>query len=124
MFLFPISSALWSIKKYFRTSHLRDRVRSSTKIIEFDNVKFRKSVSSEDGGCREFPKTDSNSIFSKKWVIQNRKFSNPFFSVNNPFFFYNSVVVAIQIYFSPTFVKLWVHTSDNIAGVELGPQYY
>ena len=40
---------------------------------------------------------------------------------------YNNVVVTKQIYFSPTFLKSWVHISDNIAGV-LGlvgdAQYY
>ena len=30
---------------------------------------------------------------------------------------YNNVVVTKQIYFSSIFLKLWVHISDNIAGV-------
>ena len=36
----------------------------------------------------------------------------------------NNVVVTKQIYFSPMFFKLWVHTFDNIAGVVGGPGYY
>ena len=63
-------------------------------------------------------------MFSKKLVklvIQSRKFPDPFFFQSISC---NSLVVAIQIYFSPIFVKLWVHASDNIAGVERGPQYY
>ena len=34
---------------------------------------------------------------------------------------YNNVVVTKQIYFSPTFLKSWVHISDNTAGVLGGP---
>ena len=30
---------------------------------------------------------------------------------------YNNVVVTKQIYFSLTFLKLWVHISNNITGV-------
>ena len=43
------------------------------------------------------------------------------------FFFlisYNNVVATKQIFFSPTFLKLWVNISDSIAGVVGGPQYY
>ena len=45
-----------------------------------------------------------------------------------PFFFqsivYNNVVVTKQICFLTIFLKLWVHISDNIAGLVGGPQYY
>ena len=37
---------------------------------------------------------------------------------------YNNVVVTLQINFSPTFLKLWVHISDNIEGVAGSPEYY
>ena len=37
---------------------------------------------------------------------------------------YNNVVVTKQIYFSPTFLKSWVHIYGNITGIEGGPQYY
>ena len=39
---------------------------SSTKIIEFDNVKFSKNISSKDGVSREFLGIDSNGTSSKK----------------------------------------------------------
>ena len=39
---------------------------SSTKIIEFDNLKFPKSISSKDGVQRDFLGIDSNSMSSKK----------------------------------------------------------
>ena len=42
-----------------------------------------------------------------------------FFSVS-----YNNMVVTKQIYFWPTFLKSWVHISDDIAGVVGGLQYY
>ena len=48
-------------------------------------------------------------MFLKKGVFQKRKFSFPF--------------VRRQIYFSPIFLKSWVHISDNIAGVVGGSQY-
>ena len=41
-------------------------IMSSTKIIEFDIVKFPKSISSKDGVWREYLEIDSNSTFSKK----------------------------------------------------------
>ena len=41
-----------------------------------------------------------------------------FFSVS-----YSNVAFTKQIYFSPTFLKLWVHIFDNIAGVVGDPQY-
>ena len=34
------------------------------------------------------------------------------------------MVVTKQIYFRPTFLKSWVHISDDIAGVVGGLQYY
>ena len=40
-------------------------IKSSTKLIEFDHVKFPVSISSEDGVSREFFEIDSNSMFSK-----------------------------------------------------------
>ena len=39
---------------------------SSTKIIEFDNVKFPKRISSKDGVWTEFPEIDRNYTFYKK----------------------------------------------------------
>ena len=47
VFLFPISPAQWSIKNI--SKHRFHLIRSSTKIIEFDNVKFTKNRSSKDG---------------------------------------------------------------------------
>ena len=55
-------------------------------------------------------------MFSKKKCFKN-KFSNPFQSVS-----YNSMVVTKQICFSPTFLKSWVHISDNIARLVEGLQ--
>ena len=87
--------------------------------MEFENVKFRKSISFEDGVCREFLEIDSNSMFSKKCVLQKRNCFNPFFQSIS-----YSLIVPIKIYFSPTFLKLWLHISDNIACVVGGTQYY
>ena len=42
-----------------------------------------------------------------------------FFSVS-----YSNVAFTKQIYFSPTFLKLWVHISDSIARVVGGAQYF
>ena len=51
-------------QKYFRPFfHF---IKSSTKIIEFDHVKFPVSISFEDGVLREFLEIDSNSMFSKR----------------------------------------------------------
>ena len=47
IFLFHISRAYWSIKNNSKT--LVHLIRPSTKIIEFDHVKFPESISSEDG---------------------------------------------------------------------------
>ena len=58
--------------------------------------------------------------FQKKWVLQKREFSYYFLQSVS----YNNVVVKIKIYFSSTFSKLWVHISDNIAGVVGSPDYY
>ena len=53
---------------------------SSTKIIEFDYVKFPKNVSSKDGVWRKFL-GDSNSTFSKKnEYFKNVNFLIHFFS--------------------------------------------
>ena len=57
IFLFPISPAECLIKNI--SKQLFHLTRFSTKITEFDNVKFP----------REFPKIDRNSAFS----IQNKK---------------------------------------------------
>ena len=83
--------------------HLFHLITSTTEIIEFENVKFPKRISSKDSVWRGFLEIDSNSTFSKKGVPKKREFSN-------------------QIYFSPTFWKSWVHISDNIAGVVGGPK--
>ena len=50
----------------------------STKVTEFDNVKFSESISSKSGVSREFLEIDSNNTFSKKRVLQKREFSYPF----------------------------------------------
>ena len=34
------------------------------------------------------------------------------------------MVVTKKIYFSPTFLKSWVHIYGNITGIDGGPQYY
>ena len=67
---------------------------SFTKIIEFNYVKFLKGVSSKDDVWREFLE-DSNSKFSKNWVLQKSEFSYPFFQSIT----YKNVVVTKQIYF-------------------------
>ena len=41
-------------------------IMSSTKIIEFDNLNFPKSISSKDRVQRDFLRIDSNSMSSKK----------------------------------------------------------
>ena len=41
-------------------------IMSSTKIIEFDNLNFPKSISSKDRVQRDFLGIDSNSMSSKK----------------------------------------------------------
>ena len=75
MFLFSISPAQWSIKNIWKS--LFHVIMSFTKIIEIYYVKFPKSVSSKDDVWREFLE-DSNSTFSRKWVLQKCDF----FSVN------------------------------------------
>ena len=50
-------------QKYFKKSLYL--IRSSTKIVEFDNEKFPKIISTKDGTWTEFLETDSNSMFSK-----------------------------------------------------------
>ena len=90
------------MQKYFYVP-LFHLIRSSTKIIEFDNVKFPKSISSKDGYQRGFLEI---------------KISLSFFSVIS----YNNTVVTKQIYFPPTFLKSWVHTCNNTAGVAEGRQ--
>ena len=46
IFLFPISPSQWSIKNISKP--LFDLIRSFTEIIEFDNTKFPKSISSKN----------------------------------------------------------------------------
>ena len=57
-------------------------------------------------------------MFSKKGVLQKRKLSYPFQSMS-----YNNLVIRKQLYFLPTFLKSWVHSSDNTARVVGGSQY-
>ena len=64
-----------------------------------------------------FTKEIKNKI---KWVIQKHEFSYPFFQSVS----YSNVIVTKQMYFSPTFLKSWVHTSDNIARAVGGLEYY
>ena len=52
-------------------------------------------------------------VFSKKLVLQKSEFSYPFFQLER----YKNMVARKQVYFSRTFLNLWVHISDNIAGV-------
>ena len=61
IFLFAISPAQWSIKNI--SKHLFHLIRSSTKIVEFDNVKFPKIISTKDSVLREFLEIDSSSMF-------------------------------------------------------------
>ena len=49
----------------------------------------------------------------KKLVLQQRELSYTFFKSAS----YKNVVEPKQIYFSPKFLKSWVCTSDNVAGV-------
>ena len=51
-------------QKYLKT--LFHLIKSSIKIIEFENVKFLKHISSKDGVRREFLEVDSNGTSSKK----------------------------------------------------------
>ena len=55
-------------------------IRSSTKIIEFDNIKFPKNMSSKDGVWREFPEIDSNGASSKNEYFKKVNFLLLFFS--------------------------------------------
>ena len=57
--------------------------------MEFEQVTFPASISSDDGIWREFLEIDNNSMFSKKWVLQKRKFSYPVFQLLR----YNKVIV-------------------------------
>ena len=57
-------------------------------------------------------------MFSKRVGLQKHKFSSLFQSIS-----YDNVVVTKQIYFSSTFLKLWVHMADNAARVVGGSQY-
>ena len=69
---------------------------SSTKIIEFDHAKFPASISSEDVNIsfeENFLRL-KNSMFSKKWVLQKRKFPYPFFQSIS---YINVVVVHSKI---------------------------
>ena len=102
-------------EKHFKTSF--SQFRPFTKIIDFDHAKFPESISYKDVVWRKFIEIDTNRIFSKNEVLQERKLSYPFQSIR-----YNNVVVRKQIYFSPTFLKSWVHISDDIACAEGGSQ--
>ena len=74
-------------RKYFKPPcHL---IKSSTKLIEFDHVKFSVSISSENSVSRECLEIDSNSAFSNRRVLQKRKFSYPFLQSKT----YNNVIV-------------------------------
>ena len=95
IFLFAISLAQWSIKNI--SKHLFRLISSSTKIVQFDKVKFPKIISTKDSVWREFLETDSNSIFSKKWAPQKHEFSYPFYQSIN----YNNLVETKHIYVSP-----------------------
>ena len=69
---------------------------------------------------KNFLKLTVPASFLKKRVLQKRELFYYFSqSISD-----NDVVVTIQIYFSPTVLKLWVHISDNILGVVGDPQYY
>ena len=96
---------------------------SFTKIIEFDNVKLKtktKNLSSKDAVWNQFLEIDSNSTFSKKWVLWKSEFSSPSFQ----WIGYNNMVVKKKNYFSPLSLKSWAYISDNIAGVVGVTQYY
>ena len=97
IFLFAISLAEGSIKNI--SKDLFPLIRSSTKIVEFYNVKFPKIISAKDGIWREFLETDSSSMLSKKWVPQKREFSYTFYQSMN----YNNLVIAKHIYVSANF---------------------
>ena len=56
------------------SKHLFHLIRSSTKIVEFDNVKFLKIISTKDGVWREFLEANSNSMFSKHEHLKNVNF--------------------------------------------------
>ena len=78
IFLFAISLAQWSIKNI--SKHLFHLIRSSNEIVEFDNVKFPKIISTKDGAGREFLEIDSNSVFKKNEYLKNVNFLIPFIS--------------------------------------------
>ena len=80
-------------------------------MIEFDYVKFPKSVSCKKAVWREFLE-NSSSTFSKKWVLQKREFCYPFFQSVS----YKNVIVKKEIYFSSRFLKSWIDVSD-VAGL-------
>ena len=54
-------------------------IRSSAKIIEFDNVNFPKNILFKDGPSREFFEIDITGVSSKKLVLQKHEFSFIFF---------------------------------------------
>ena len=84
-------------------------------MIEFDHVKFPESISSGDVVWRNFLEIDSNSMSSEKGVLLKRRFTCFFPSIS-----YNKVVLTKKIYFSPSFLKSWVHISDKIGLVVEG----
>ena len=63
-------------QKYFKTSMpLFHLIRSTTKIIELDNSKFPKNISSKDGVSRKFLEIDSNGTSSKNKYFKHMNFS-------------------------------------------------
>ena len=78
IFLFSISPAQWSIKNISKP--LFHFIRPFNEITEFCNVKFRKSISSKDGVCRQILEIDSNCTFSKSQSFKIVNFLISFFS--------------------------------------------
>ena len=89
-FLFAISPAQWSIKNI--SKHLFHLIRSSTKIVEFDNVKFPKICQLKIVFEENFLRLIVTVCFFKK-----REFSYPFYQSIN----YNNLVATKHIYVSP-----------------------
>ena len=89
-FISNITSTLIN-RKY--SKHLFHFIRSSTEVIEFDDVQFPKRISSKNGVWGEFLETDSKSTFSRKLVLQKRELSYPFFQLIS----YNNLFVTKQI---------------------------
>ena len=88
-------------------------IRSSTKTTEFENVKFRKSISFKEVFAEISLRLTVAVCFQKSEWFKNVNFLILFFQL----IIYNSVVFTMQICFSPTLLESWVHISDNIADV-------